>query len=34
MMSYMKGLGRFTKGEVTPVTVLRNGKEVIVNVTW
>lgn len=34
MMSYMKGLGRFTKGEVTPVTVLRNGEELTVNVTW
>lgn len=34
MMSYMKGLGRFTKGEVTPVTVLRDGKELTVNVTW
>lgn len=34
MMSYMKGLGKFTKGEVTPVTVLRSGKEMQMNVTW
>ena len=34
MMSYMKGLGKFTKGEQTVVTVLRNGKEEKVNVTW
>ncbi len=34
MMSYMKGLGKFTKGEETVVTVLREGKEMKVNVTW
>lgn len=34
MMSYMKGLGRFTKGEETRVIVLRDGKEVTFNVTW
>jgi len=34
MMSYMKGLGQFTKGEETVVTVMRNGKEEKVNVTW
>jgi aminopeptidase YwaD len=34
MMSYMKGLGKFTKGEQTVVTVLRDGKEMKVNVTW
>lgn len=34
MMSYMKGLGRFTKGEETMVTVLRGGKEEKVKVTW
>lgn len=34
MMSYMKGLGKFTKGEETVVTVLRNGKEEKVKVTW
>ena len=34
MMSYMKGLGKFTKGEQTTVTVLREGKEMKINVTW
>jgi len=34
MMSYMRGLGHFTKGEETLVTVLREGKEVKVKVTW
>ena len=34
MMSYMKGLGKFTKGEETLVTVLREGKELKVKVTW
>ena len=34
MMSYMKGLGKFTKGEQTVVTVLREGKEQKFNVTW
>lgn len=34
MMSYMKGLGKFTKGEQTVVTVLREGKEMKINVTW
>ena len=34
MMSYMKGLGRFTKGEQTVVIVLRDGKETNFNVTW
>ena len=34
MMSYMKGLGKFTKGEQTAVTVLREGKEMKINVTW
>jgi aminopeptidase YwaD len=34
MMSYMKGLGRFTKGEETMVTVIRDGKEVRIKVTW
>ncbi len=34
MMSYMKGLGKFTKGEQTVVTVLREGKEQTFNVTW
>ena len=34
MMSYMKGLGEFTKGEQTVVTVLRAGKEMKANVTW
>lgn len=34
MMSYMKGLGRFTKGEETVVTVLRGGGEMTFKVTW
>jgi S1-C subfamily serine protease len=34
MMSYMKGLGLFTKGEQTVVTVLRDGQEMKANVTW
>lgn len=34
MMSYMKGLGKFTKGEQTVVTVLREGREQKFNVTW
>ena len=34
MMSYMKGLGKFTKGEQTVVTLLREGKEMKINVTW
>jgi aminopeptidase YwaD len=34
MMSYMKALGQFNKGDTAPVTVLREGKEVEVNVTF
>ncbi len=34
MMSYMKGLSAFNKGDTAPVTILREGKEVNVEVTF
>ena len=34
MNDYMKGLSQHAKGDTVPVTVLRNGKEVKVNVTF
>jgi hypothetical protein len=34
MMSYMKSLSKFSKGETTNVTVLRNGTEMVVPVTF
>ena len=34
MMGYMKALGQFKKGDTAPVTVLRDGQEVVVDVTF
>jgi hypothetical protein len=34
MMGYMKALGRFNKGDTAPVKILREGKEVMVEVTF
>ncbi len=34
MMSYMKALGAFSKGETTKVTVLRDGKEMKADITF
>jgi len=34
MMAYMKGLSAFNKGETAPIKVLREGKEVEMNVTF
>ena len=34
MMAYMKALGQFKKGDTAPVTVLRDGQEVVVDVTF
>lgn len=34
MMGYMKALGQFKKGDTAPVTVLRDGQEVMVDVTF
>jgi aminopeptidase YwaD len=34
MMSYMKALGAFNKGDTAPVKVLRQGKEMEINVTF
>lgn len=34
MMAYMKALGQFEKGQTAAVKVLRDGKEVMVNVTF
>lgn len=34
MMAYMKGLSAFNKGDTAPITVLREGKEVEMNVTF
>lgn len=34
MMGYMKALGQFNKGDTAPVKILREGKEVMVEVTF
>ena len=34
MMGYMKALGQFNKGDTAPVKVMREGKEVLVEVTF
>ncbi|HMQ75279.1 MAG TPA: M28 family peptidase [Flavobacteriales bacterium] len=34
MMGYMKALGQFKKGDTAPVAVLREGQEVVVDVTF
>jgi len=34
MMAYMKALGQFNKGDTAPVKILRDGKEVMVDVTF
>jgi C-terminal processing protease CtpA/Prc len=34
MMGYMKALGQFNKGDTAPVKVLREGKEVMMEVTF
>lgn len=34
MMGYMKALGQFNKGDTAPVKILREGKEVMVDVTF
>lgn len=34
MMGYMKALGQFNKGDTAPVTIMREGKEVMVEVTF
>lgn len=34
MMGYMKALGQFNKGDTAPVKILRDGKEVMVEVTF
>ncbi|MGV6829063.1 MAG: M28 family peptidase [Flavobacteriales bacterium] len=34
MMSYMKSLSKFEKGNTTDVTILRDGKQMMMKVTW
>lgn len=34
MMGYMECLGKFEAGQTTPVTVIRDGEEMTVDVTW
>ncbi|MEZ4798308.1 MAG: M28 family peptidase [Flavobacteriales bacterium] len=34
MYSYMEALSKYEKGQTTPVTIERDGKEMVVDVTW